>query len=493
MKPIKFRIKNFKSIEDSGDCYFDDELTIFAGKNESGKSTILDALAMFDERNKINNSTPIDNPDSISEISVTFSIEGDRLEELLDGTAIIITEKPTNLIFNLSKNSKEDDYIFSDEISFLKRIKLKSYEDFFDNILKKKIISVIPELNGMNSPESLTGFSESDPFFDSNILLNNIEGSITRKSIEIYKIQENQNEKNVTKSSIQLTEKQINSLKKINEMLKLYGKLEDDKFLESYFVNFLVERYLPYWIKFDSFEDQFPDKIKIEDLENNEWALALEKISDFNISKISSEDRQMQRNVQASINTNFSDIFREYWTQDDIKLEVNKDGEFVEFWINENNQSYLPSQRSKGQQWYLSFYILVVSKMRETSPNVILIDEPGLYLHAIAQKDLLKVLRKQFKNNIVLFSTHSPYLIEDENLKNIRLVEKQDGHTTIINKYWKNAKKDTLKPILTAIGINMSSSLTDQHVNNVVVEGLEDVFYMRAFKKMIKNEKTLIL
>ena len=40
----KFRIKNYKSIVDSGDCYLEETLTIFAGKNACGKTTILEAL-----------------------------------------------------------------------------------------------------------------------------------------------------------------------------------------------------------------------------------------------------------------------------------------------------------------------------------------------------------------------------------------------------------------------------------------------------------------
>ncbi len=43
MKIKKFRIKNYKSIVNSGDCYLEKDLTIFAGKNESGKTSILEA------------------------------------------------------------------------------------------------------------------------------------------------------------------------------------------------------------------------------------------------------------------------------------------------------------------------------------------------------------------------------------------------------------------------------------------------------------------
>ncbi len=56
MKLKKFRIKNYKSIADSGDCYLTDTVTIFAGKNESGKTSILEALEDFDTDEKIRES-----------------------------------------------------------------------------------------------------------------------------------------------------------------------------------------------------------------------------------------------------------------------------------------------------------------------------------------------------------------------------------------------------------------------------------------------------
>ena len=62
MKLEKFRIKNYKSIIDSGDCYLTDTITIFAGKNESGKTSILEALEDFDTDKKIRESSrPIKN------------------------------------------------------------------------------------------------------------------------------------------------------------------------------------------------------------------------------------------------------------------------------------------------------------------------------------------------------------------------------------------------------------------------------------------------
>jgi len=41
---------------------------------------------------------------------------------------------------------------------------------------------------------------------------------------------------------------------------------------------------------------------------------------------------------------------------------------------------------------------------------ILLLDEPGLYLHAHSQSDLLVHFAKDFKNQI-LYTTHSPFMV----------------------------------------------------------------------------------
>ena len=211
-------------------------------------------------------------------------------------------------------------------------------------------------------------------------------------------------------------------------------------------------------------------------------------MSSFDIGKITENNTQSQRNHQEKVNAEFTSRFEEYWTQDKVTLKVDKDGDTVFFWIEENGQYYRPSQRSQGQRWYLSFYIKVVARAKEDRPNIILIDEPGLYLHAKAQKDLLRVLENHTSKFPIIFSTHSPYLIDEDNLESIRLVEKSNGMTTISNKVHATADKETLTPILTAIGLGINDSITNlDQKNNIVVEGQEDVFYLQAFKELTSD------
>ncbi|MBI3019955.1 MAG: AAA family ATPase, partial [Parcubacteria group bacterium] len=146
---------------------------------------------------------------------------------------------------------------------------------------------------------------------------------------------------------------------------------------------------------------------------------------------------------------------------------------------------------SKGRQWHLAFYVKVSARANENLPNIILIDEPGLFLHAQAQKDILGKLEDSAKETQLVFATHSPYLLEPDKLNRIRLIHrtKKDG-TKIENKLHALADKETLTPILTAIGLELTAGIANlDKANNVIVEGPSDLYFLEAFKRLINKNK----
>ena len=79
-----FRIKNYKSIKNSGVCSLE-EITILAGKNESGKTAILEALEDFNIDKKIRkDAIPIWSESLKPEISIFLRVERNELDEFLN-------------------------------------------------------------------------------------------------------------------------------------------------------------------------------------------------------------------------------------------------------------------------------------------------------------------------------------------------------------------------------------------------------------------------
>ncbi len=473
MEVIKFRIKNYKSIVDSNDCYFSKGLTILAGKNESGKTSILEALEDFHENNEIREEAKSINSEEDPEISVTFSLTSKEINEIFGeiGFESSVSKKTE---ISLRKSYGEKKYILDLESRKALGLELIYFP-------QKKIV-----LNGLGQLKKIVDGSTV------NLAIPSLDKTKTFKALktEIKSFQTN----------IQAHGFSAEEKNGLNEKAEAVIDAIDQYFAREKLCTDFIEKFvsskLPYFILFSSFEDEFPQSIDVSALENDEWAKDLQEVSQVDIKKIKSTNIQERGNHERAVNIDFTDKFKQFWTQDAIKLEVKRDGEKVNFWIVENDKQYYPSQRSKGQQWYLSFYVKIVARIRDGKPNIILIDEPGLYLHAKAQKDLLKVLREHGSNYPVLFSTHSPYLIEPENLEAVRLVEKKDNveGSKILGKIHAHneASKETLTPVLTAIGLGVNDSILNiDQKKNVVVEGPADVFYLQAFKKLSSSKTNI--
>ena len=95
------------------------------------------------------------------------------------------------------------------------------------------------------------------------------------------------------------------------------------------------------------------------------------------------------------------------------------------FYVHDQMNQY-PEQRSKGFLWFLSFYLRMAAwdKREPDHSRLVLIDEPGSYLHAKAQRDILSVLnaRAKEKNQTIIYTTHSPYLLPASDIPYVNTV-----------------------------------------------------------------------
>jgi predicted ATP-dependent endonuclease of OLD family len=469
MKLKKFKITNYKSITDSGDCYLTDTITILAGKNESGKTSILEALEDFDTDKKIRESAkPIKSPESVPEISITFIVEKDTVNEIFeeiksplkatdDFEIEIIKTFPD--IYSFSETTLQNEIFGGKEIEKIQ----KSIRDKWNKI--KTIRTKYEALGG-----SLFDFEFSD-FTNEKTLFINFKNATTPNLAQIE-----EKERDMFSKLIIETEVDINNLENL-----LATKT---KFLEA------LKQWIPNFILFNSFEDIFPNKIPFAELEKNEWIKDLSVISDLKITTIKGTDDRGKEKHKDDINIKLNKDYEKFWTQDVSNLSVNWDSEHLYFWIKEDGYPYEPSLRSKGRQWHLAFYIKVSARANEKIPNIILIDEPGLFLHAKAQEDILGKLEDSAKEVQLIFSTHSPYLLEADKLNRVRLVHRsKKSGTEIENKVHALADKETLTPILTAIGLELNAGISAlDKVNNAVVEGPSDVYYLNAFKKILNKD-----
>ncbi len=166
------------------------------------------------------------------------------------------------------------------------------------------------------------------------------------------------------------------------------------------------------------------------------------------------------------------------------------------FYVHDKSDQY-PDQRSKGFLWFLSFYLKLAAAQKRYPERrqILLIDEPGSYLHARAQRDVLHLLESRIAlKDQVIYSTHSPYLIPSDRLHRLRIVLKKTASGTkvldrLTHPDLRDAEfADSLSPVISAIGIDISQSITFNKQKNIFVEGISDYMYLTSWARRFNPE-----
>ena len=156
------------------------------------------------------------------------------------------------------------------------------------------------------------------------------------------------------------------------------------------------------------------------------------------------------------------------------------------------------SERSTGFVWFFSFLVWYADVRRRYGDNlVILLDDPGLGLHAKAQWDLLRYIRERLVSQYqVLYATHSPFMIDPERMQWVRTVEEMtrqapDGRSeylgTKVGDEVLSMDHDTLLPLQASLGYRIMQDLTAQR-KLLLVEKPADVLYLQWFSARL-NER----
>jgi predicted ATP-dependent endonuclease of OLD family len=135
--------------------------------------------------------------------------------------------------------------------------------------------------------------------------------------------------------------------------------------------------------------------------------------------------------------------------------------------------------RSKGFNWFFSFLVWFKKIQEDKDSNyVLLLDEPGLNLHASAQRDLLEFIEDLSSNYQILYTTHSPFMVDPEKLHRVRtILETVNGSQ--ISDSLQEKDPNTLFPLQAALGYDIAQNLFISK-NNLLVEGVSDLIYLQA-------------
>ena len=202
------------------------------------------------------------------------------------------------------------------------------------------------------------------------------------------------------------------------------------------------------------------------------------------------QERKEKRAIKLnSASLDITNRFNEWYRQRRHEIRYQADGDYFRIWVADNRRPGVEIEleaRSKGFQWFFSFYLVFLVESEEGHKDaILLLDEPGLHLHPTAQQELIGFFEKLSSDNQLLYTTHSPFLIDGEHLHRVRPVtEDKTGHSTITAETWP-ADRETIFPLQAAAGYAMVRGLF-QHRNNVLVEGMSDYYYLHALNQQCR-------
>jgi predicted ATP-dependent endonuclease of OLD family len=159
----------------------------------------------------------------------------------------------------------------------------------------------------------------------------------------------------------------------------------------------------------------------------------------------------------------------------------------IRLWDDRHLLSLPFDQRSSGFRWFFSFLAAFSKYEYSKEPLVILLDEPGLGLLAKAQHDFLQFIEKRLaKRCQVLYTTHSPFLVQSSHLERTRLVEDEGRkYGSRVTSDVLSIDKDTLFPLQGALGYDLAQHLFIAP-HNLVVEGTSDYTYLLLMSDHLK-------
>ena len=463
MKLQAFRIKYFRSIKDSDWCNTSpDNITALIGQNEAGKTSVLEALYAF-YTGKFNEDFRRLGSDHISEVSISFLLDDSEIEGILE--PFIYSDEISKLLKRNHRVNLTRVWTKDGKSSVLK-IEEKELDEYLDNIQENH------EENQEAQPE------EAQPE----------EAQPEEAQPEEAQPEEAQPE----------------------EAQKLYRKSE--------FIN-AVEEVLPEFVLFEDFTSILQDKIDIEIIESNKpfrgkiAAKNFLKVADIDIGDLKSADPRREKHILDKKSGEVSRRFQKFWKTKlgetitlnfacDLRVygeespEEKRGKKYLQFWMKEGNETLYPRQLSKGVVWFLSFFLQLQatkleSKEHDWSGNYIyLLDEPGGSLHGKAQENVLSVLEDTKREIQVLYTTHSPHMVNLKQLWRVLAVQREDveehgSNTVILGIHnFSDASVDTLLPIYDLMGIDISHQRVIKEKNNVILEEVSAYYYMQAFFKL---------
>lgn len=277
-----------------------------------------------------------------------------------------------------------------------------------------------------------------------------------------------------------------------------------------------IIKYLSYILYNDDFNDRPADSITItadSKKSKSGWEAIFDRVfkstsPNYSLNAcLQEKDPKMRKSILSDVENYLNNALTNEWRKfspkrEKISIQLEMDvaksslGVLIEDDLNGKSRFFAISDRSKGFIWYYNFIMKVRFNPKHTAnikDTVFLLDEPGSYLHEMAQESLCKKLKDISEaEGVVVYCTHSPKLLLPQiiPLSNIMIVDKSSkGYISAssINSYKTNSKRNSaMQPVFEALMIPEYEMI---HTSDKVlcVEGIYDKYAIELFADIPEN------
>lgn len=511
MRLIKARVQNYRSIKDTGEFEIEKLKTILVGPNEAGKTVLLKALQQLNKPEDIDGFDIIrDYPRSLYNDITRGHIKAEDVE-IVRGY-FELEEEDKKLVPEEYKNCK---YVFYRKLDnrgvhWLTNSPLKI--KFSD--ISKDIIRLISHLDKQFESDALNADKVkpsskikliTDKFDDSTEFTNDNSLELLKVLEEFYILIDEDNEKeedryskiieqikknNVYHDVLKIIEKRLPVFVLFNNYFKVKPSihlehlaerierklLEDDKFYD--YGNLCLLKLLGFSAKVlaEIGKTSSPDKNDLDELKKYRDTL------DNRSYQLNSASIKLTKEIKKIWNPNPNRPEAE-------KIRITADGQYLKVVVEDEIGVEIElDQRSEGFQWIVSFFVVFFAEAMDKHKNaILLLDEPGMSLHGLKQRDFRDTISRLAETNQTIYSTHSPFLVGPNELDLVRVIELKDReegtkvHTTI-----SSSDPAGLLPLQEALGYDLAQSLFTQQ-KNLILEGLTDYWYIDATASLLRE------
>ena len=503
MRLRKFRARAYRCIHDSGEITVGD-LAAFVGRNESGKTTILQALTLLNRDEQV---SELDLCDEMNEELKEEMRLAEGQFDLNQNEISIIKEKFPGLpeikkikLFRTNQNPRVQ-YEFEDiDLSDNSDKGLNSWENFSRQIFG--FLDTIP--NHLRIQINTKFFEEQVPknqeTFDSGMaefsnqfhVIAMQEPKVIEEWEKIYKNPENQFSNLLSgeseKSALQnfIAAELHPRFVYFSDYKKIYGNINLNEYLRE-------ER------------GERQDSIEfVEEFDKAETVRNLFYLAELDIKELDEVKESPSKCIKIlnAASNRLTKKLNPAWKGDPIHVDLRYNpGNIMSVVISDVHKdgtitnTGLLNRRAEGFKWTFSFIVNFAAETQraELKEAILLLDEPARNLHPTQQMGISDLLKNLAGSNQVLYATHSPFMIFDYTPGNLLVVEldKRKHLSRIFYDYW-NADDKTLTPILYGLCRGQVESIVDREIGTnsrpiIIVETMSDSMYLNAFDKFLQD------